>query len=65
MAAKYTGKGSALASQRIQKDYVGLMASSEFKEKLTIDFFKDNMYIWKVKFDLTQYEIGGDLKNDF
>ena len=55
MRSKLTGKGSALATQRIQKDYAGLLASSEFKDKCSIDFFKDNMYIWRVKFDLHSY----------
>ena len=48
MASKYTGKGSALASKRIQNEYVGLLSSGEFKEKVQVDFYKDNMYIWKV-----------------
>jgi hypothetical protein len=65
MSAKLTGKGSALATQRIQKDYAGLLASSEFKDKVTVDFFKDNMYIWRVKFDLHKYEISKNLKSDF
>lgn len=65
MAKRYTGKGSALATQRIQKDYVCLLSSSEFKDKVTVDFFKDNMYIWKVQFDLVSYEVGSSLKSDF
>ena len=65
MSSKLTGKGSALATQRIQKDYAGLLASSEFKDKVSVDFFKDNMYIWRVKFDLHNYEISKNLKNDF
>ena len=48
MASKYTGKGSALATKRIQNEYVGLMASQEFKDKINIDFHKDNLYVWKV-----------------
>lgn len=65
MASKFTGKGSALSSQRIGKDYVGLMKSSEFKEKLRIEFFKNNMYVWKVYFDLLNYEVSNELKKDF
>lgn len=65
MTAKLTGKGSALATQRIQKDYAGLMASSEFKDKVTVDFYRDNMYIWRVKFDLMKYEITKTLREDF
>ena len=44
---------------------MGLLASSEFKQKLQIDFFKDNMYVWKVRFDLQNYEISKTLKEDF
>ena len=65
MAKKYTGKGSALASQRIQKEYVGMLSSLEFKDKVSVDMFKDNMYIWKVSFDLINYEISKQLKEDF
>ena len=57
MTSRYTGKGSALASQRIQKDYVGIMQSLEFKDKLTVEFLKDNLYVWRMKFDLINYEI--------
>ncbi len=52
MANKYTGKGSALATQRIQKEYVGMLSSEEFKDKVKVEFFKDNMYIWTVSFNL-------------
>ncbi len=65
MASRVTGKGSALANKRIQKDYVGLVGSLEFKDKLTIEFFKDNMYVWRAKFDLLSYEISKSLKEDF
>lgn len=41
------------------------MKSSEFKDKLKVEFFKNNMYIWKVSFDLIKYEVSNDLKNDF
>lgn len=44
---------------------MGLLQSDEFKDKLAIDFFKDNMYVWRVKFDLIKYEISKHLKEDF
>ena len=65
MAQRVTGKGSKAASSRIQKDYIGLLASTEFKEMMTVDFLKDNMYVWRVKFDLQKYEISKSLKTDF
>lgn len=65
MAEKFTGKGSQLSTQRISKDYVGLMKSSEFKDKIKVEFFKNNMYIWKVSFDIVHYEVSNELKSDF
>lgn len=65
MTGKLTGKGSALANKRIQNDYVGLLASSEFKEKLAVEFIKDNMYIWRIKFNLQSYDFSKNLKEDF
>lgn len=41
------------------------MKSQEFKEKIKIEFFKNNMYIWKVSIDLVNYEVSNELKNDF
>ena len=41
------------------------MSSDEFKEKVNIEFHKDNMYIWKVQFDIMLYEISKQLKDDF
>ena len=32
---------------------------------LNVDFYKDNMYVWRVKFDLRKYEISKSLKSDF
>lgn len=62
MTEKFTGKGSPLSTQRIGKDYAGMMKSSEFKDKLKIEFFKNNMYVWKVSFDILNYEISKELK---
>ena len=52
MTSTMTGKGSALANQRILKDYVSLLKSDEFKGKMEVDFAGDNMYVWRVRFDL-------------
>ena len=65
MAKRLTGKGSALASQRINKDYIGLMSSGEFKDIAQCEFFKDNMYVWRLGFDLQKYEVSKTLKVDF
>jgi hypothetical protein len=42
-----------------------MLKSSEFKDKLKIEFYKNNMYIWKVSFDIMNYEISKELKQDF
>lgn len=52
MTSTMTGKGSALASQRIIKDYAALLNSDEFKGKMEVEFAGDNMYVWRVRFDL-------------
>ena len=64
MSKKFTNKGSAVESQRIGKDYAGLMKSSEFRNKLTVDFHNNNMYVWRVYFDLLNYEVSANLKKD-
>lgn len=65
MAKRLTGKGSALASQRINKDYIGLMGSGEFKNIAECEFYKDNMYVWRLSFNLFKYEVSKNLKVDF
>jgi hypothetical protein len=42
-----------------------MLKSTEFKDKLKIEFFKNNMYIWKVSFDIIDYEISKELRQDF
>lgn len=41
------------------------MKSSEFKNKIKIEFVSNNMYVWRVSFDLLNYEVSGNLKKDF
>ena len=65
MSKKLTGKGSATSSQRIGKDYAGLIKSSEFKNKIEIEFYNNNMYVWRVYFDLINYQVSASLKKDF
>jgi ubiquitin-conjugating enzyme E2 Q len=42
-----------------------MLTSTDFKDILNIDFVKDNMFTWRVTFDITKYEIHKDLKEDF
>lgn len=44
---------------------MGLLNSGEFKDKMEIEFAGDNMYVWRVRFDLQRYEISKELKADF
>lgn len=46
MKNKISGKGSAMATERIMIEYKGLMRSTEFKDILSIDFKNNNMYTW-------------------
>jgi ubiquitin-conjugating enzyme E2 Q len=32
---------------------------------VNIEFLKDNMYVWRVKFDIQKYDLKKDLKEDF
>ncbi|CDW86592.1 uba ts-n domain containing protein [Stylonychia lemnae] len=64
-ASKISGKGSQVSLQRIQKEYAGLMKSNEFKDKISIDFHQNNIYVWRVSFDIMNYEISKDLQKDF
>lgn len=54
-----------MATQRIQKEYISMMKSTEFKDKVKIDFHQNNMYAWKVIFDITKYEVSKELAKDF
>ena len=65
MKDKLTGKGSAMATERIQLEYKGLIKSSDFKSIIAIDMKNDNLYNWIVTFDITKYEIGNELKADY
>lgn len=42
-----------------------MMKSTEFKDKVKIDFHQNNMYAWKVIFDITKYEVSKELAKDF
>lgn len=42
-----------------------MMSSDEFQGKMEIHFIKDNVYTWRFKFDLQNYEVSENLKNDF
>ena len=46
------------------KEYKGLITAQDFKDIMTIAFVKDNIYTWKVVFDLKNYETYKELKED-
>lgn len=39
-----------------------MMSSNDFKKIATIEFLKDSLYTWRVRFDIMKYEIEKDLK---
>lgn len=46
-------------------EYKGMLSSKDFKEMLKIEMVKDNIYTWKLSFDITNYEVSKELKDDF
>ena len=64
MMDKVIGKGSAMANNRIMKEYKSLSKSEEFKGVILVSFIKDNIYTWHVEVDLTLYECHPKLKED-
>ncbi len=65
MRGKVSGKGSAMSTQRILIEYKCMVQSQDFKDILKIDMVKDNIYLWKLSFDVSKYEISKELKEDF
>jgi hypothetical protein len=41
------------------------MGSDEFKGIVQCEFYRDNIYVWKVYFDILKYEVSKSLKADF
>lgn len=62
MKSKVVGKGSAMSTQRIMIEYKHMLMSKDFKDILKIDMVKDNIYIWKLVFNVTKYEISKELR---
>ena len=58
------GKGSASANKRILIEYKGLTTSKDFKN-FQITFREDNVYIWKIVFDIPKFDVTKELKGDF
>ena len=65
MRGKVSGKGSAMSTQRILIEYKCMVQSQDFKDILKIDMVKDNIYLWRLSFDVSKYEISKELKEDF
>jgi len=64
MAKIFTGKGSMMANKRLFIEYKGLSTSKEFKNtKITIK--EDNMYVWRMVFDILKFDLSKELKLDF
>ena len=46
-------------------EFKALLSSKDFKDIMKIDFVKDNLYLWRVTFDITKYELSKELRTDF
>ena len=42
-----------------------MLSSKDFKNILKIEMVNDNIYSWKVSFNITNYEIPKELKEQF
>lgn len=60
----FIGKGSAIATKRLMLEYRGLKESKEFKH-VTITIKEDNVYIWRMAFDILKFDLTKELKSDF
>ena len=65
MRGKITGKGSAMSTQRILIEYKAMVQSQDFKDILQMEMIKDSIYVWKLVFNVSKYEISKELKEDF
>lgn len=60
----FIGKGSASANKRIFCEYRSLTTSKEFKN-FNIVMKDNNIYIWRMIFDILKFDISKELKQDF
>jgi hypothetical protein len=42
-----------------------MLSSKDFKDVVKIEMVKDSLYTWKICFNLTNYEISKELRQDF
>lgn len=60
----FIGKGSATANKRIFLEYKGLTSSKEFKNsKIVME--ENNIYKWKILFEILKFDLSKELKQDF
>lgn len=63
LADKFSGHGSAMANKRILQEYKYFIKSKECKG-LGVEFSEENMYIWLVTIDPTQWDLSKALTED-
>ncbi len=64
MEKLFIGKGSASANKRLLIEYRGLTTSKDFKN-FTVNFKENNVYIWRINFDILKFDLSKELRNDF
>ncbi|CAI2379874.1 unnamed protein product [Moneuplotes crassus] len=64
LESKMTGKGSAIATNRILEEYKFFQTSSDIKN-FEIKLPNDNFYKWVVSLDILKFELTPELKEDF
>ena len=42
-----------MATERIMAEYRNMVKSSDFKNIAGVEFVRDNLYTWKIVFDIT------------
>ncbi|MDR3549565.1 MAG: hypothetical protein P4M11_15075 [Candidatus Pacebacteria bacterium] len=64
MSKLFIGKGSASANKRLLIEYRSLSTSKDFKN-FALTFKEDNVYIWRMVFDILKFDLTKELKADF
>ena len=58
------GQGSVAATKRLLNEYRYLCTSKECTG-ISVEFERENIYVWLVSLDITQFEVPPELKKDF
>jgi len=64
MQKMFIGKGTSAASYRLFLEYKNLTTSKDFKN-FTLSFKEENLYIWKMTFDILKFDLSQTLREDY